>query len=303
MLEPVLVRGLWGRVGSTLLMQLLGTSPDVSFDRAYPFENRCLGNLLHYLAPLQGQPASPAGWWMDDPDRLWWVDPASFGFEVRGLPLAYDHLGVDRSTLHQLAVRGAWQAYTSAVVRSGESSPRYYAEKYAGYAEVLTRAGVPMRMINLVRDPRDVWASVLAFDAKRGFYGFGRRDDQPHDAYRASFVRAVRRRLDEMILPSPDNPLITVRYEDLVTDLPGEAERLGAWLGLELDPSVVEANLPSLRHHMTASTAVESIGRWRHDLSPDDCDLLERELGSHLDRLGYQRTSEPSSSASPVEYR
>ena len=73
MLEPVFVRLEWGHVGSVLLMQLLATSPEISFDRIYPFENLCLANLLYYLEPLDHPvEAPPPGGWTDDPNRTWW---------------------------------------------------------------------------------------------------------------------------------------------------------------------------------------------------------------------------------------
>jgi len=289
--EPVLVRGAWGRVGSTLLMQLLGTSAEIAFDRAYPCENRCLSSLLRYLEPLKGRMESPTGHWMDDPDRLWWVDPASFGFEVSGFPLAYDNLGVDRVEVHKESVLAVWKVFSNASMPLGERPPRYYAEKYGGYADVLTTVGIPYRVINLVRDPRDVVASVLAFDSKRGYYGFGRREEQSDDAYLASLLQAMRRRLDEMVQPLPGIPVTTVRYEDMVGDLAKVAGRLGDWLGLDLDPVSAVANRSDLGYHRTAASDAESIGRWREDLPADVADRIEGELGAHLDRLSYTRRS------------
>lgn len=288
-LEPVLVRGLWGRVGSTLLMQLLGTSDEISFDRNYPCENRCLGSLMRYLEPLSGQIIQPKGYWMDDPDRLWWVDPASFNYEFHGIPLNYPEVGVDRAVLHRQAVAGAWRAYSLAATRPGAVQPRFYAEKYAGYAPTLADAGIAYRWIDLVRDPRDVWCSVLAFDRKRGFFGFGRREEQTEEAYLASFLRTVRRRLDEMAAPD-GAPAITVRYEDLVADLDGQAARIGAWLGVQLDGPAAVAASAGLDGHRTAASTDASIGRWRQDLTAETVALIEAELGGHFERFGYTRS-------------
>lgn len=285
-MEPVLVRGVWGRVGSTLLMQLLGTSPEISFDRAYPCENRCLANLLRYLEPLSGQVKEPHGYWMEDPDELWWVDPASFGYQITGMPLSYPDLGVDRHALHREAVVGVWRAYSSAVSSPSHSTPRFYAEKYAGYASALSDAGISFRWMDLVRDPRDVWCSVLAFDRKRGFFGFGRREEQSEEAYLESFLRTVGRRMDEMASTSAA-PALTVRYEDLVADLPGEAARIGAWLGVDLDAAAALAMSSELGHHRTAASTDESIGRWRYDLEQNTIRRIEAALGHHFERYGY----------------
>lgn len=285
-LEPVLVRGLWGRVGSTLMMQLLGTSDEVSFDRNYPCENRCLGSLMRYLEPLSGRVTEPKGYWMDDPEHLWWVDPDSFNYDLKGIPLDYAEVGVDRAVLHREAVAGAWRAYSRAATRPGAVRPRFYAEKYAGYAPALADAGIAYRWVDLVRDPRDVWCSVLAFDRKRGFFGFGRRETQSEDAYLASFLLAVRRRLDEMATPD-GAPALTVRYEDLVAALDAEAARIGAWLGVTLDAAAAIAASAGLEGHRTAASTDASIGRWRQDLSAETVGRIEAELGEHFERFGY----------------
>ena len=290
LLEAVLVRGLSGRVGSTLLMQLLATSPEISFDRVYPFENRYLAGLVHYLEPLRGSSISTPQSWLDDPDHLWWVDPKGFGFKLIGTPLGYyKHMCADREILFRETMRGAWRAYSAAIMKPGQPPPRYYAEKYGGYGDVVVTVGIPIRFINLIRDPRDVWASVLAFDTKRGYYGFGRRKGQSQDAFLLSYVQAVRRRLDEMNLPLTKNASITVRYEDLVADLSGEAARIERWLQVDLRPEVVDSARSDFLHHVTTETAQESVERWRRDVTPADVELLERELGPYLDRLGYTR--------------
>ena len=51
-LNPLLILDLGGRSGSTLLMQLLGTSPQIAFDRVYPSEVRYLTYLLRWAKML-----------------------------------------------------------------------------------------------------------------------------------------------------------------------------------------------------------------------------------------------------------
>ncbi len=152
---------------------------------------------------------------------------------------------------------------------------------------MLTAAGIPHRMIDLVRDPRDMWASILAFDAKRGYFGFGRREGQSEEDFLSSILQAMRRRLDEMAETDPAIPSLTVRYEDLVSDLPGQARRLSSWLDVDLDPVLALASTDGLSHHRTHETGDASIGRWRDDLSPEVSDRIEEVLGHHLERFGY----------------
>ncbi len=287
-LTPILVRGLWGRVGSTLLMQLLATSDAVAFDRGYPFEDRVLSHLLHLLAPLAGPPPQPQGWWMEDPQQLWWMDPAAFRFSPGGDPLPFDHLEVDRAELHRRAVRGVWQAFSDTARSAHGPGLRFYAEKYGAYAEHLEAAALPVRYLDLVRDPRDVWASIRSFDAARGFYGFGRRPGESEQDFLASYVAALSRRLDAMLAPQAAARSLLVRYEDLVADLPGAAARVGGWLGIRLDAAAVEGARERFRHHMTSASPQESLQRWRTDLGAQEVEVIEAALGDRLARLGYR---------------
>lgn len=290
LLEPILVRMLFGRVGSTLVMQVLATAPEISFDREYPFEHRCLANLLHYLDPLRSETAARTGWWLEESERVLWIEPSAWGFEVAGQPLNYPNLGVDRAEVHLGAVRGVWQAYSDAARRASPAPLRYYAEKYSGYAEVLIQAGIPFRVLDIVRDPRDVWASIQAFDAKRGYYGFGRREGQSDEEYLRGYTTAVGLRLEEMAQPLAGVPALRIRYEDLIADLPGETGRLAGWLGLALDPDQVAANRPAMAHHLTSDSVGDSVGRWRREITAEAAAYLEAELAGHLDRLGYPRS-------------
>src|SRR5436853_2601872 len=112
-LTPILVRCMWGRVGSTLLMQLLGTSEAIAFNRSYPYEARVLTSLLHHIQPLAAPQPAPLGWWMDDIECLWWMDPASLGKPVTCGPMSMADVRLDRDLFHLQVVRAVWAAYTA----------------------------------------------------------------------------------------------------------------------------------------------------------------------------------------------
>jgi hypothetical protein len=287
-LTPLLVRPLWGRTGSTLLMQLLGTSEVIVFDRVYPFEHRYLAHLLHYMKTL-GQAVAPGNptcqRWMTDASTLWWVDPASFRLPpcAEASPLAARW--VDRQTLHCALVRAMWGAFSASFGQRAEAL--YYAEKYGGYVELLAADGIYVRFIDLIRDPRDVWASVMAFDAKRGFYGFGRLAEESRETYLEVYIAAVKRRLQAMVSPTPEADQLRVKYEDLVANLEGEADRIGRWLGVQLDHGQVLRQREQFAHHFTAQSAQASVGRWRCDLPRAEVSAIEYALGSELVGLGY----------------
>ena len=88
--------------------------------------------------------------------------------------------------------------------------------------------------------------------------------------------------LERMRDTPPDVNRITVRYEDLVSDLPSTADRIAAWLGVPLDAAAVERQRDRYRHHMTSPSVTESIGRYKRDLAAEEAVRIGDALGSLL---------------------
>jgi hypothetical protein len=142
----------------------------------------------------------------------------------------------------------------------------------------LTAAGIDVRVVDVVRDPRDVLASIRSFTARTGHDGFGRRAGEGEATYVERFATNVAARLDEMLA----DPGHLVRYEDLVAEPVGTARRLGDWLGAPLDPAAVGP----AGEHGTSASAAASVGRWRSDLDAAEAAALVGSLADRLDRLG-----------------
>lgn len=181
-------------------------------------------------------------------------------------------------------LKGMWEA-VSGELRQSAPSARYYAEKLAGNSQLLFAAGIPLRLIDVVRDPRDVFCSIRAFIP--GEAGFGRSIDQSDEEFLKQMVADHRKRLSDMAGTPRDIQRISVRYEDLVMDLAGHADMLGDWLGLKLDADAALADTGHPHRHMTSASAAESVGRWRRELSPDLAARAWSVLGDLLGPLGY----------------
>ena len=276
-LTPVIVRLVSGRSGSSLLMQLLGTSDEVVLDLAQPYENRYLSYLQHLVRPM-GAEHDPEGPWQMH--QLIHRVPGVYG------PLPFTPLSVDRHELQRRCMQGLWHAFSDAA-RTQNPSARYYAEKIRGDFDLVLDAGIPVRAIDLVRDPRDIFTSILDFDERRGFFGFGRQPGQSDLDYVETFAASVRTRAAEMRRDLPGTEVTVVRYEELVQDLPGAADRLGAWLGTPLSAAEVQAQADAHRPHMTSEDPLASIGRWRSQLDPAVVARLEEVLADELVQLGY----------------
>lgn len=276
-LPVVGVRPAEGRVGSTLLMQLLATSPVVVFDRRYPCEYR----FLSYFARLADQMTERF-----DENRHLGVTPFFFGPRPSWGPVPFQSDLIDVRQLAGPLLRSMWMTWTAQVLATHPKA-RFYAEKLAVPIDTLLESGIRLRIIDLVRDPRDTLASIRAFTAA-GNDGFQRRADQTESDYLDAFVRRFRRQVELMVDAPSDVDRITVRYEELVRDLHGVADRIGSWLSIHLDADTVLAQQDAYRHHMTSASAAESIGRWKHDLEPTEAERIVTALGPLLQSIGYQ---------------
>jgi hypothetical protein len=275
-LAPVLIQFVSGRSGSTLVMQLLATSDEIAFDRVYPFENRYLVYLLHLFAPMG-----------DDYDAEVHLTQSELIRRPAGRygPLPFV-AALDRTVLQERLFAAAWATFSD-VVREGQPTARYYAEKMVGDFELVYRTGSSPRLVHLLRDPRDIFTSIRAFDDKRGFYGFGRSQGQTEDEYLEAWIGRVRQRHALLVAQGTGTDVLQLRYEDLAVDLDTAARELGAWLGVELDPGAVKADREAFRHHMTTDDAAASIGRWRNELPRDIAQRIDRGLRDEMRAMGY----------------
>lgn len=280
MLPVVGLRLVEGRVGSTLLMQLLASSPEVVLDRRYPHGE------YRYVSYCARAASVMAGPWRADVDPG--VTEFFFGDEAHFGPLPFEPDSLDRDELRSRTLGHLWAAFSEAMA-TREPRARWYAEKLAVPIDPLVDAGIPLRVIDCLRDPRDVLVSIRAFTAVTGFDGFGRRPGESESQYLPRFVATFGQRLDELAGTPPEVDRVTLRYEDFAVDLAGAAIQLGEWLGLSLDPEVAQPSRVDLSHHLTTDSVEESIGRWRRDLLAEEADMIWETLGPRLEPHGYLR--------------
>jgi hypothetical protein len=274
-LMPVVgLRLLEGRVGSTLLMELLASAPEVVSDRRYPIGEY---RYLSYCARLATWMGTPF-----DPDRDLGVTEMLFGPQDRGGPLPWPAASLSVEALGPRVLRALWGACS---VGFRERSPQacWYAEKLAYSIDPVIDAGIPLRLIDVVRDPRDVVASMIAFGERSGPWGFGRTPGQSEEDWITALITTFAKRIDTILAPTAV-PTLRLRYEDFAVDLHGTAETLGALFGLTLDPDMLTARSDD---HVTSPSVEASIGRWHRDLAKDVAERISTSLGPRLEALGY----------------
>ena len=284
-LEPLLVLGS-GRSGTTLMMQLLGSSSQIVCDRVYPFEVRYLTYLLRWARVL-GQEWKPVDSW--GPTENFTAPDGRIG------PLPYADARLwDHQQLWTRCFTAAWREFSQiASARAHQDDTvalpfLYYAEKVPFWVMAYLREVIPYTVIVLVRDPRDMFLSITAFDKKRGFPGFTRRTEDDDWTFAGRFATLCRERFKIQREEAGSPGSILVKYEQLAVDLKNEARRLGQRLGVTLDVDSVEARTPRLKHHMTSESPRESVERWRRELSKELNGFFVRELREDLQYFGYE---------------
>lgn len=291
-LVPILV-DCFGRDGSTLMMRLLANSPQIAVGTRYPYEHRYFTYLWRWSRLLDRS---------DWPGDLWGANEVCSVSQEGSLPL----LGPPPWTPRDLMENGepmsarcfelAWREFsrraseqTRVYHREGTVEARYYAEKHLDTWNLDLAALPPVKLLVLLRDPRDVWVSVQAFERKKGdladFRVGGSLSHEELLRYQIARQR-VRLRWIAELLEGDDHPV--VRYEDLVRDLPGVANRIERWLGVSLTPGTAGDQKREFSRHGSAGSPENSIGRWTEELDPAVAELFAREIGAELRVHGFE---------------
>lgn len=296
-LVPILVDGS-GRDGTTLAMQLLATSPEIAFDRVYPYEQRYFNYLLQ---------------WSRLPERDSWdtsewnLDNLAHTKSLRQTPLVGPIPWMERSLIAS-ASQDFWKAvfgaaWTEFSIRArnamrsqlGDKSlrVRYYAQKNAETWNIGAEE-VPLpevKVIALVRDPRDIWQSSVAFHRRRQGAGdsfLPIAEGESPDSYLADFIEQQKARLSWLHTLSVEDEVPIVRYENLISDLPAEAARLSDWLGLHLDAEAVARRREGFGEHITAKSPEASVGRWKNEMPEDLAARFSQAMGTELEQLDFE---------------
>lgn len=298
-LQPLLITSL-GRMGTTLLMQMLAAHPAVVAYNRPPFEARGGKYWAHLLRTL----AAPA----DATRRV--GAPMEFHQEpgaVSGNPFysaefdAWPQVEAwsggayiaELAAFCQRSIDG-WYLATAAAQQQDQAPLRFFAEKHFpdDYPRRLRELYPAAQELFLVRDFRDMVASMLAYNARKGYGDFGRE----RAGSEAEWLAELRRGLSALhdAWRERGAPATLVRYEALVREPERALPPLLQALGLAHSPQIVAGMIaaaapdaPDLRGHGTTTSPDASIGRWRSDLSPALRAAVAREFGDLLVSFGY----------------
>jgi hypothetical protein len=293
-LEPLLV-DYAGRDGSTLMMRLLSTSPEVAIGPEYPFEEKYFTYLWFWSRLLDRKDFPPERWHYGHTSSLSLESSVPLIGPPPWRTIELFEPGSPAGPISRRAFELVWKEFSSRASRvtrrmhgGREGEARLYAEKHLMTWRVNLEALPPVKVLAMVRDPRDVWASSQALNVRRRVKDeplIGRDPMESETQWLKRFAEDQRERTRWIVGLGPEVPVF--RYEDLVQDLPGEAKRLESWLSVGLDVETVLADDSLRERHTSTAAGTESIGRWRADLTDEQAALLTELLAPELEALGY----------------
>lgn len=185
-----------GRSGTTALMQALRCHPQVVIPDAYPYENLICQQweaIAQTLTKPRGANAPPEDRVIKgmNPFYLRQFDPQQDMDKIRS--------DMCRSTVD--FCRDQVLQYYGSI--PGPSGPRTIIEKRAGKLRNVDFGLLfpDFRQVSLLRDFRDIMASIIMFDEKRGFYGFGRKDGEALVPYTQRMADSTFARVVELAKP------------------------------------------------------------------------------------------------------
>ena len=296
-LQPIMLTTM-GRAGTTWTMRLLSEHPEIVVHRWHPYELRTARYWWHMLKTLS-EPRDPYHSAQADrfqTNKLWVGYNPFYPEPIAVTPGLGEWMGRDYvEDLARFCQRNAEEAYLRIAAGQGQTNVRYMAEKHRAdnlpwlVWELYPKA----KEIFLVRDFRDVFSSMLAYNKKFGRRAFGPEHIKTDEEF-AHFLRNSTIRNLSRSWPKRQDRAHLIRYEDLITR-PVEILR-GVFTYLELDASdaTIEGILdrasaenPEMKQHLTSKDVSTSLGRWRSSLSPELQAVANEAFGDVLAQFGY----------------
>ncbi|MCP4867374.1 MAG: tetratricopeptide repeat protein [Proteobacteria bacterium] len=193
------------------------------------------------------------------------------------------------SAFDAAAARQAWRAETEALAAPGIRLVDKFPLNLV-HASAIDRAAPDGHLVLSLRDPRDVVLSCFMQDFVPNAAMVHFHSLEEAAALYATVMGAWLELRERLTIP-----VLEVRYEDLVADLPGQARRLVDFLGLPWDDAVLDyrtgaaakTSLTPSRQDVTKPIFTRAAGRWRRYADPMAPVLPV--LEPFVDAFGYER--------------
>lgn len=195
-------------------------------------------------------------------------------------------------------------------------SPRHYLivkEPNGSLSAPLIMEAFPeSKLVFLVRDSRDVVASLLDAAKKGSWYGYDRYEASVADALRSGGLASSEHRSEDEFVEQlaknyvtnvsavieayekhPDGAKVLLRYEDLRADPFASVERICETLGIEANAEELRRaveklsweNVPEVKRGEGKFHRRATPGGWREDLTPRQAEIVEKITAPLLERF------------------
>ena len=292
-LQPILLSAL-ARSGTTWLMRLLISHPAIVGYPRYPYELHVAGYAWHACRVLTA-PSGLTG--LSHPDLFWFdlqriSSNPFFSSYFDDLSDWFKGEYIKRTLSHQQSTIESFYRYLS--IKTLKQDALFFVEKQVVpyYSWLVWDLYPRTREIFLVRDWRDVFCSILAFNSNRGIATFGREKVDNDTDFAHRLKKDISSLYKEYVMRS--EKVLLVRYEDLISNLHEELKRIFKYIGIDSKSAVVDLVIeqasqpdPLLQQHRTSHSEQESVGRWKRDLSPELQEAVNAIFQEQLQAFGY----------------
>lgn len=282
-LLPVLVTAP-GRSGTTLLMGLLARAQGIVAAELVPYELRLISYHAAAFAVLTGPGDFERS---THPDRL-----EGDGFHIGTNPFNTQAYG--GAFRRQAVMRDFYDGFVPVQVAEsarvqidefyrrlaadrGKTGVKFFAEKgnnlHKPTREFARRAFGKLREIVIVRDPRDVLCSHMAYFSSSSDKAFTQLS---HSCRQLMAIRAEGRHDTHWL-----------HYENMVRRDAATFAALSKFLGVTIEPDLGEAGSKVFAKHATSVTPEASVARWRNNLPAELKQRCATDWGAFLTEFGY----------------
>jgi hypothetical protein len=295
-MQPLLVTTI-GRTGSQMLLSMLDSHPEIVSYPPWATETRVTSYWADVFYALAGPRSYMQAVTSEIRGTNWWLgdwQPFEEPFEDRAL---LEWLGTAQVEHTARFCRERIDAFYERLASGDSTGKRYFAEKCVpsqpSYAGILSELYADGKEVILVRDPRDVLCSMLAWNKRFGLGSFGRDTAEDETDFVRGFMARQVRLLERSWKRRSDKAFL-LRYEDVVSDPRETSRKLLAYLELNTGDGAVDALLGAITprtteqlDHGTSASAHDSIGRWRRELDPGLVSLCDDLFGRALETFDY----------------
>jgi hypothetical protein len=160
--------------------------------------------------------------------------------------------------------------------------------------------GDSYKVVFCVRDPRDTVASMFNVLKKKNSGADADALFEEAIDFIFPFFRTVYQ-LEEAAVDIDRDKLIFIKYEDLATGNPETVQALENFLEMSIDPNGIregikdrlDENSPFYSENYGKPITTSPIGRYKDSLAFEQIVRVEHLFSYYMDRLGYERISEP----------